>query len=154
MWYNLLDILEGWPFWLQDLTLVVLAILVGLIIIVVISKSVQHFIRKNTQFSVTGSLVKRLGGPLKVMLPLFIVDLFLPLMHFTSRVMGFVEKLVGMLLIIGIAYLLISIIYSIQDYIKHAFDLTKSDNLRERKLRTQLQFVRKLSISLVVLLAA
>src|SRR6478735_7138849 len=94
MWYNLLDILEGWPFWLQDLSLVVFAILVGLIIIVAISRSVQLFIRKNTQFSVTGSLVKRLGGPLKVVLPLFIVDLFLPLMHFTGKVMGFVEKLV------------------------------------------------------------
>jgi small-conductance mechanosensitive channel len=153
MWNNLLNIFEGWPFWLQDLSLVVLAILFGLIIILVITRIAQHFIRKNTKFSVTRSLVSRLGSPLKIVLPLFIVNLFLPLMHFTGSVMAFVEKLVGILLIMGIAYLLISIIYSIQDYIMYAFDLSKSDNLRERKIRTQLQFLRKLSITLVVFLA-
>src|SRR5688572_20076448 len=43
MWNNLLNIFDGWPYWLQDLSLVVLAILFGLIIIVVITRLVQHF---------------------------------------------------------------------------------------------------------------
>ena len=153
MWTNLFDIFNGWPFWIQDLALLVLAIIIGLIIKFGITKAAHHFSRKNKSFSVTRSLVIRLSRPLKFVLPLFIVNLFLPLMHLTGRFQVFIDKLVGILLIIGIAYLLISLIYTIQDYVIHAFDLSKSDNLRERKIRTQLQFLRKISISLIVILA-
>jgi small-conductance mechanosensitive channel len=153
MWNNLLDIFNGWPFWLQDLAMVALAIIIGLIIKYAVTRAAHHFSRKNTSFSITRSLAIRLSRPLKFVLPLFIINLFLPLMHLTGKFQVFVDKLVGILLIIGIAYLLISLIYTIQDYVIHAFDLSKSDNLRERKIRTQLQFLRKISISLIVVLA-
>lgn len=153
MWNNLLDIFNRWPFWLQDLALVALAIIIGLAIKYAITRAAHHFSRKNTSFSIMRSLALRLGGPLKFVLPLFVVNLFLPLMHLTGSLQLVVGKLVGILLIVGIAYLLISIIYTIQDYVIHAFDLSKADNLRERKIRTQLQFLRKISISIIVILA-
>jgi small-conductance mechanosensitive channel len=37
-----------------------------------------------------------------------------------------------------------------EDYVYHAYDLNKADNLKERKIRTQLQFVRKIMVSLIV----
>src|SRR6476620_8759640 len=153
MWNNLLDIFEGWPFWLQDLSLVIVAVFIGLAIKLLITKAAHHFSRKSTEFTITRTLVVRLSRPLSFLLPLFILNLFLPLLHFSGNLLVFAEKLVGILLIIAIAYLLIAIIYTIQDYVIHAFDLSKSDNLRERKIRTQLQFLRKLSISLIVILA-
>src|SRR6476620_10481403 len=127
MWNNLLNFFESWPFWLQDLLLVVLAILIGLIIKLVLTRAAHHFRGKKTEFSITRSLAVRLSRPLKLMLSLFVMDLFLPLMHFTGNVRVFAEKLVGILLIISIAYLLIAIIFTIQDYVIHTFALSKSD---------------------------
>ena len=63
------------------------------------------------------------------------------------------QKIIGIMLIMAIAYLLIAIVQTAQDYVYHAFDLNKTDNLRERKIRTQLQFLRKLLISVIVILA-
>jgi small-conductance mechanosensitive channel len=37
-----------------------------------------------------------------------------------------------------------------EDYVYHAYDLNKEDNLRERKIRTQIQFIRKVLGTLIV----
>ncbi len=37
-----------------------------------------------------------------------------------------------------------------EDYVYHSYDINKADNLRERKIRTQLQFLRRLGVTLIV----
>src|SRR5690606_12077333 len=46
----------------------------------------------------------------------------------------------------------IRILRIIEDYFKYRFDYNKSDNLKERKLRTQLEFIRKLLVAVIVLI--
>ena len=125
-----------WPLWLQDLSLALLAIIIGLVIKIVATRAGHLYGSKQAKFSVVRSLVTRLGRPLEFLLPIFLLNMFLPLMHFTGTVQIFIGKLVGISLIIAIAYLLISVVYTVQDYVAHAFDLSKADNLKERKIRT------------------
>lgn len=49
------------------------------------------------------------------------------------------------------AIILIKVIRIIEDYLYNRFDATKSDNLKERKIRTQLQFIRKFLITIIII---
>ena len=55
-------------------------------------------------------------------------------------------------LTISFSILLINAIKVFEDYIYHTFDLNKPDNFKERKIRTQLQFIRKVTVTLIVIL--
>lgn len=153
MWNNLLEFFGRWPAWLQDISLALLAVGIGLLIKVLITKAGHFYSRKESGFPVLRSLVLRLGRPLELLLPLLLLNMFVPLMHFGPELLALFQKILGILLIVVIAYTLIASIQTIQDYVYHVFDLTKTDNLRERKIRTQLQFLRKLAIGLIVILA-
>jgi len=63
------------------------------------------------------------------------------------------DKLTGILLIVSFAVLLIGIIRVAEDYVNKAYDISESNNLRDRKVRTQLQFLRKVAITVIVILA-
>ncbi len=63
------------------------------------------------------------------------------------------DRFAQVFLTIAIAYILIAVIKVVEDYVVYKYDLNKPNNLRERKIRTQLQFVRRLSIGLIVTLA-
>src|SRR5690606_18142252 len=73
-------------------------------------------------------------------------------MTLQAREQQLISKFVEVLLIISFGYILTGVVKVFEDYIIHAYDLRKSDNLRERKIRTQLQFIRKLAISVIVIL--
>ena len=48
--------------------------------------------------------------------------------------------------------MLINSIKIFEDYVYHQYDLKKDDNLKERKIRTQLLFIRKVIIIIIVLI--
>jgi small-conductance mechanosensitive channel len=73
-------------------------------------------------------------------------------MVMTSDVYLPLSKTAEILLIISFAHLLVASTHILQDYVYHTYDLSKSDNLKERKIRTQLQFLQKLFIVLIILI--
>ncbi|WP_231458903.1 mechanosensitive ion channel family protein [Pedobacter sp. Leaf132] len=52
------------------------------------------------------------------------------------------------------ALILVRIINVLEDFFYLKYDLNKENNLKERKIRTQLQFVRKFIVSLIILITA
>jgi len=69
-----------------------------------------------------------------------------------SNVAPVINKIVEILLAITFANVLIGVVKVFEDYVYHHFDIEKADNLKERKIRTQLQFIRRLAISLILIL--
>ncbi|HXB94116.1 MAG TPA: mechanosensitive ion channel domain-containing protein, partial [Puia sp.] len=63
-----------------------------------------------------------------------------------------VNKTVEILMTIAFAGVLIGVVKVFEDYVYHTFDIGKADNLRERKIRTQLQFIRRLAVTLILIL--
>jgi small-conductance mechanosensitive channel len=53
-------------------------------------------------------------------------------------------------MIIVFSWILIQSIRVVQDFVIHRYDVKKSDNLRERKLRTQLQFIRRIMVAFII----
>lgn len=153
MWENLLRELNELPTYASNIILASAALLSGLIFKVMATLLLRMYSKSNSDFSLFRSILRRLNKPVTWFLPLFILNLVLPLMELSSKQYYILEKVISIAIIISFSTVLISIIKIFEDLFYHVYDLTKSDNLRERKIRTQLQFVRKLIVALIVVLA-
>ncbi len=150
---NLFEFLAGWPFWAQDIFLALSAIIVGLLIKGILAIVGKAYTKKNNEYSTIRSIIKHLGRPAEYFFPLLILNWAIPFMHFDAKTTTLLLKINGILLILSFAYLLMKLINVVQDYIIHQFDIKKTDNLRERKIRTQLQYLRKVIVFVITVLA-
>jgi len=105
-----------------------------------------------TDYSLIRSILKRLGKPINYFLPVLVLDMVLPFMELAKKPMDVLNRVVEISLIVSFGLILAGLVKVFEDYVMHAYDLKKEDNLRERKMRTQLQFVRKLAISMIFVL--
>lgn len=143
------------PFWAWNLIIIVASLLLGLLLSFVMSL----FVRKkasdsqnSSRYSFFQSLLRRLGVPLTVFLPLFLFNALLPVMHMPPELMDKIGKVIEILLILNVAWILTRCIKVVQDYVLYKYDIKKTDNLRARKIRTQLQFVRRILVGLIVII--
>jgi small-conductance mechanosensitive channel len=150
-----IDLFDRLPGLLWDAILVGVAIVTGLVLRFLLALLLKRRPKAGrTAFSVTRSMLNRLGQPFGYFLPLLTLNFLLPLMKMKVQVAVFIDRAVGILLTIAIANVLIGVVKVFEDYAYHTFDIQKADNLRERKIRTQLQFIRRLAISLILILTA
>jgi small-conductance mechanosensitive channel len=141
------------PAYLWDGLLVALAIIIGLIVKFMLSLLLRRKPRDNKPaFSFSRSILNRLSKPFSYFLPLLAFNFLLPLMRLRTDIAFFLNKTTEILLAISFANVLIALVKVFEDYVYHTFDIDKADNLKERKIRTQLQFIRRLAISLIIIL--
>ncbi|WP_089838647.1 mechanosensitive ion channel family protein [Chitinophaga filiformis] len=140
------------PPFLWNILLGCAALISGLIIKYLVSIFLKYTSRKVTDYSFVRSVLNRLGMPLSYFLPMLILDIVLPFMELHRKPMALLSKIVEIGLMVSFGFMLIGLVKFFEDYISHTYDLKKEDNLRERKMRTQLQFVRKLAISMIMIL--
>ena len=122
--------------------------------------SVQHILRiisrglfrNNGPTSTRQLLVNRLRLPLNYFLPFVFMESVLPFMRLSVIYNHYLDKIIQLLLIISFGFILIRVVKLFEDYITIHYDITKTDNLKERKVRTQIHFIRKLLILIIVLL--
>ncbi|BAV08024.1 Mechanosensitive ion channel [Filimonas lacunae] len=151
MWDQFEQSLDHLPDFLWNIILVGIGVLVGFIIKFLLT-FLLRFYTKNTSYSIVASILRRLGKPVNYFLPLLAINALIPFMKLKARPEAQISRIAEILLTIAFAAILIGIIKVLEDYVYHRFDLAKPDNLRERKVRTQLQFVRKFAISLIIIL--
>jgi small-conductance mechanosensitive channel len=103
-----------------------------------------------SKFSLFDIIIRRLGKRILAFVVLLVINFFIPLLDLSERTYYVVDKIIDILLTIAFAGILIGIVRVGQEYIVHRYDINKADNFRERKIRTQLQFIRKVLVSLIV----
>ena len=144
---------DRFPDFVWDGLLAGVAILIGLIVKFMLFLILRKKPKEGkAAFSLTRSIFSRMGRPLSYFLPLLAFNFLLPLMKIRQSLYPALNKTVEILLALSVANVLIGIVKVFEDYVYHTFDIEKADNLRERKIRTQLQFIRRMAISLIVLL--
>ena len=137
------------PEFIHNLIIAVLALLTGYIIKVILWQ-VFHVSTKIWDSFVVKSISKRLNKPFTFFFPLFILNIATGFMNLDPVFKFEFKRLIGICIAVVFAFILINIIKVLEDNFYHRFDLSKENNLKERKLKTQLQFIRKFVISLIV----
>ena len=146
---------QGIPYWSWNLIIIASSILFGFLINLILSLFIKKRAKNSeslSEYSFFQSLLRRLGAPFNVFLPLFLFNAFLPTMRMAPVVMHKLGKGIEVLLIISFAWILMRCIKVVQDYVFYRYDINKPDNIKERKIRTQLQFIRRMLVGLIAIL--
>ncbi|MFD2285617.1 mechanosensitive ion channel [Pedobacter petrophilus] len=141
------------PLFLKNIIIGCIAILLGIIIKFILSKTFILFSRWWDSILIK-STIKHLRTPVAVFMPLLLLNFSLDLMAMPLKVRIPIEKVLEIALTITFSLILIRLINVLEDFFFLKYDLNKENNLKERKIRTQLQFVRKFIVSLIILVTA
>nr|WP_294894973.1 mechanosensitive ion channel domain-containing protein [uncultured Pedobacter sp.] len=141
----------GIPNWLFDIIIILTAIIAGFILKFLLLRLTRYY-NSQSNFSFAKSIVIRLGKPMNIFLPLVFLSITKSVIFLGPLLLTVYGKFIEIALIVSFAYILVSMINVFQDFVFSTYDLKKEDNLRERKIRTQLQFLRKVSVGLIIIL--
>jgi small-conductance mechanosensitive channel len=138
------------PQFIQNIIIAVLAITLGIILTFIIRKFFNFFSKYWATFQIA-SIIKHLDGPVSFFVPLLLLNISMGFMVMNLVIKAQIGRILEISLTIIFALILIRAIKVLEDHFYHKYDLNKEDNLKERKIRTQLQFIRKFVVSLIVL---
>ncbi|WP_316832453.1 mechanosensitive ion channel family protein [Pedobacter aquatilis] len=150
-----LDTFFGYPIpiFFKNLIIGVIAILLGTLVRFIIHK-IFILLSRWWDFIIIKSTIKHLHGPVAVFIPLLFLNFSLDLMVMPAAIRIPLAKCLEIALTITFALILVRLINVLEDFFYLKYDLNKENNLKERKIRTQLQFVRKFIVSLIILITA
>ena len=151
MWDNVINTLQKLPNPLWNLLIAGFAAVIGLLLRLFLSWLVKQSAR-NENYSFIRSVIRRMAVPVNIFLPLFILNTLKDELRLRHAQLVVFDKLAQILLTVSVSMMLIAIIKIVEDYVVYKYDLKKPDNLRERKIRTQLQFIRRIGIGLIITL--
>jgi small-conductance mechanosensitive channel len=137
--------------WITAAYLVGVPILLGLVGHFLIYK-VLRSIAKRSSNAVDDSLVKRCYRPLQWIVVVFVIRLILPT-SLLQQIRTDVNHILSLLLIALVSWLLVKMVYVLEDYVISRFEVDVKDNLRARKIHTQLKVLKRIVIILVGIIA-
>ena len=107
---------------------------------------------RRTKSTMDNLFVKHCYRPLQWIAVFFVIRLFLPL-KLSEEYLTIAKQGLSLLFIGLISFLLIKTTYVLDGYVINRFDIDQKDNLRARKVRTQLNVLKRIVIIVVSLLA-
>lgn len=132
--------------------LVAAAALTGLLLKLILVPILQPK-AADTHYSLFRSSVRHLNRAVNLLLPVLLFNALIPFLRVGPRMNAAVNKMVEIALIFCFAVVLVRIIRITEDYLNRKFDYNVSDNLRARRARTQIQFIRKLLVAIIAIVA-
>ncbi|HEX2533796.1 MAG TPA: mechanosensitive ion channel domain-containing protein [Chitinophagaceae bacterium] len=97
------------------------------------------------------SVLRYLSGPLGLLIPLFIFDLFYPALRIPRAWGVRLDHILEITFILAFAWTLIRLIRAAQDFIHHRINIRTPNNLRQRRILTQLTYIRRVINVIIVL---
>lgn len=148
---NLISYFEHLPDVVSNFLLLILAIVSGLVIRFILNKSIWLYYRRSKSFAFQ-QIIKHLHTPVGFLLPLIMVNGTLPLMRMSKDSLAVVDKIVEVGLVLAFAAVIIYSIKILESVVFHIYDISQSNNLKARRIRTQMQFIRQLLVAIIVVL--
>jgi small-conductance mechanosensitive channel len=141
------------PIFFKGVAIIVGGLLIGLLFKFLIIRSVTLYNRRYPKVWLQAVLTY-VNRPLSYFLPLLVLAMVLPLVPLAPYGFEVLRRIVEISLTCSFAWLLIGWVYVVQSRLRHKYQLDKADNFKERKLFTQLQFIKKIVIILIVFFTA
>jgi small-conductance mechanosensitive channel len=129
------------------------AVLPGLLLYGILTLLARRASYRKEGFSLFRSLLVHLGTPLSFLLPVFLFNLLLPVFRASRAVRGSIGHAGEIALITGFAWLLIQLLRVMQEAVHAKLNIRRADNLRERRILTQLIYIRRVANSVIILVA-
>ncbi len=128
------------------------ALLLGLAIHVVVFKIAKRLAQKNQKI-LNNALVRHCRNPSRLILPILMAYLSLPLVDVAPKYAAVFERSFGLVLILSVAWLIVKLTYVFEDILLSRFNIGSGDHLKTRKITTQIQVLRKVVAAVVIVIA-
>ncbi|WP_299754376.1 mechanosensitive ion channel domain-containing protein [uncultured Pontibacter sp.] len=152
-----MEYLKAWHEQFEDLlgglAVVAVAVVAGIITKYLIFKVLNIYNRRENPYFFK-SITKHLNKPLALFIPLLFVSIALPALPYPEALVRNLRRLIEILNIVAFAWILIKLTDVARDLVRKKYNIEqKPDNIRERRLITQLQFLRKVTVVTIIFLA-
>ena len=127
---------------------IVIAIAVRFLFVIIIKAAA-----KRSRAILMKSLAKHLSSPLYLLLPLVAVSFSLELTALSPNVMDLIRKVISVAFIISVSWLLAKLAFVLEDLILNRYRIDVRDNLKARKIYTQVQFFKRGVIIVICVIA-
>lgn len=141
--------LSGAPTWVPAVLLVTLSLLLGFLARFLLLRFIRYWQSRDRKLF--KSLEKHLRGSLFLFIPLLLINMGMNYVHLDPGSLSFIATTLNIFIILSFCSILIRLINVAQDMLFIRYDINLSNNLRARKIRTQLIYVKKVAIVILVL---
>ncbi|MDI9767618.1 mechanosensitive ion channel family protein [Pantoea dispersa] len=141
--------LSGAPTWVPAVLLVTLSLLLGFLARFILLRFIRYWQSRDRKLF--KSLEKHLRGSLFLFIPLLLINMGMNYVHLDPGSLSFIATTLNIFIILSFCSILIRLINVAQDMLFIRYDINLSNNLRARKIRTQLIYVKKVAIVILVL---
>ncbi|KHE02223.1 mechanosensitive ion channel [Pantoea sp. JZ29] len=143
--------LSGAPTWIPAVLLVTLSFIVGFLARFIFLRFIRFW--QNRDRKLFKSLEKHLRGSLFLFIPLVLINIGINYIDLRPETVAFITSTANIFIILSICSILIRLTNVAQDMLFIRYDINLSNNLRARKIRTQLIYVKKVAIVILVSLS-
>ncbi|WMJ73549.1 mechanosensitive ion channel [Cytophagaceae bacterium ABcell3] len=130
----------------------VLVVLLGWGVSFVMLKIAYFLLQRRSDF-MASSLKKRVFLPIYLLLILFFINLAYPLIQFPQLLHQYLQKGLEIGWIVIFSWIIIKLSYVLEDFIYVKYTIDIEDNMSRRRIRTQFQFIKKIFITIVCIIA-
>lgn len=146
----LFDELSGAPTWVPAVLLVTLSLAVGFLARFILLRFIRYW--QNRDRKLFKSLEKHLRGSMFLFIPLLLISTGLNSVNIQPGSLSFITTTINIFIILSFCSVIIRLINVAQDMLFIRYDINLSNNLRARKIRTQIMYVKKVAIVVLVTL--
>ena len=147
------EILQNISPWLGSVMLLLFLVLTGYFIHYILFKLIER-IAKKTHTLFDDSFIKHCTKPSRWILIVIIIYFALPLLIMSLPIQSFFEHVLGTLIIVTVAWMVIKLAFVAEEVILNQYKIDVEDNLWARKIYTQVHFLKKVAIIIIVILTS
>ncbi|WP_312269311.1 mechanosensitive ion channel domain-containing protein [Pseudescherichia sp.] len=138
------------PAWVPAVLVVTLSLAVGFLARFILLRFIRYWQSRDRKLF--KSLEKHLRGSMFLFIPLLLIRIGVNYVHVQPESFLFIITAINIFIILSFCSVLIRLINVAQDMLFIRYDINISNNLRARKIRTQIMYVKKVAIVVLVTL--
>ncbi|MGE1563953.1 mechanosensitive ion channel family protein [Pantoea septica] len=140
--------LSDMPTWVPAVLLVIFSLTAGFLSRFLLLRFIRYWQSRDRKLF--KSLEKHLRGSMFLFIPLIMINVGVNYIDIHPESFSFVTTTLNIVIILSLCSVLIRLINVAQDMLFIRYDINLSNNLRARKIRTQIIYVKKVAIVLLV----
>lgn len=131
------------------------AVVFALLLHLILSLITRIWLRRNVEKGslIFRSVVHHIKGPLRLGLPLLAVVVVLPFATLPEHLLNLLRHLVSILMIFTIAWIVVRSASVLEDYLFDKYRIDAEDNLKARKIHTQMLYLKRVFAIVVGVIA-
>jgi small-conductance mechanosensitive channel len=147
------SIVKNWREILLSGGLLVGAVLAGTLLHLLFALVSRLVLRRGGGGPIVRSVIRHIKGPLRLALPLLAVAVVMPFVQLPAQLAGLLRHLISILAIATVSWIVVRSASVLEDYLYDKYKIDSADNLKARKIRTQMIYLKRVFAVIVGVIA-